>query len=205
MGLTSVLWEIFNKSTMGDVLRELIMFIAPLWIVVIVGILVGWAWKPKWINLGCRDLVDASLSKVSNSSSIGLASIPSLNFLKFQFPTCISGVSDDGLQTNNFNNQSTISSDSGSEIFGQGRRTGREVCEEGNNNKEVEEMKIEPIEEKSKLKFDFEKPNHDDGIDNACKPPKPGVPKVEKTVLQIHHEVRLLRLGCFWCSPKKII
>ncbi|XP_031251747.1 uncharacterized protein LOC116109666 isoform X2 [Pistacia vera] len=181
MGLTSVLWEIFNKSTMGDVLRELIMFIAPLWIVVIVGILVGWAWKPKWINLGCRDLVDASLSKVSNSSSIGLASIPSLNFLKFQFPTCISGVSDDGLQTNNFNNQSTISSDSGSEIFGQGRRTGREVCEEGNNNKEVEEMKIEPIEEKSKLKFDFEKPNHDDGIDNACKPPKPGVPKVEKT------------------------
>ncbi|KAJ0101805.1 hypothetical protein Patl1_04411 [Pistacia atlantica] len=94
MGLTSVLWEIFNKPTMAH--RRC---------------LVGWAWKPKWINLGCRDLVDASLSKVSNSSSIGLASIPSLNFLKFQFPTCIFGVSDDGLKTNAFNNQSTISSD----------------------------------------------------------------------------------------------
>ncbi|KAJ0104704.1 hypothetical protein Patl1_17387 [Pistacia atlantica] len=111
MGLTSVLWEIFNKPTMGDVLRELIMFIAPLWIAVIVGVLVGWAWKPKWVNLGCRDLVDASLSKVSNSSSIGLASIPSLNFLKFQLPTCMSGVSDDGLQTDAFNNQSTINPD----------------------------------------------------------------------------------------------
>lgn len=111
MGLTSVLWEIFNKPTMGDVLRELMMFIAPLWIAVIVGVLVGWAWKPKWVNLGCRDLVDASLSKVSNSSSIGLASIPSLNFLKFQLPTCISGVSDDGLQTDAFNDQSTINSD----------------------------------------------------------------------------------------------
>ncbi|XP_031259084.1 uncharacterized protein LOC116117195 [Pistacia vera] len=111
MGLTSVLWEIFNKPTMGDVLRELIMFIAPLWIAVIVGVLVGWAWKPKWVNLGCRDLVDASLSKDSNSSSIGLASIPSLNFLKFQLPTCMSGVSDDGLQTDAFNNQSTINPD----------------------------------------------------------------------------------------------
>ncbi|KAJ0105005.1 hypothetical protein Patl1_18888 [Pistacia atlantica] len=66
-------------------------------------------------------------------------------------------------------------------IAGSGRRKGREVCEEGNNSKEVEEMKIDPIEEESKLKFDFAKPNHDDGADNACKPPKPGVPKVEKT------------------------
>ncbi|KAJ0111440.1 hypothetical protein Patl1_03382 [Pistacia atlantica] len=56
---------------------------------------------------------------------------------------------------------------------------------------EVEEKKIEPIEGKSKSKFDFEKPNQDDGRDNACKlqqqsqkqeqQPKSGVPKVEKT------------------------
>ncbi|XP_044486285.1 uncharacterized protein LOC123211549 [Mangifera indica] len=107
MGFTSVLWEIFNKPTMADVLREMMMFIAPLWISVILGVLVGWAWKPKWVNFDCRDLVDASLSKVSNSSSIGLASIPSLNFLKFQLPTCIFGVSDDDA----FIDQATINSD----------------------------------------------------------------------------------------------
>ncbi|XP_044476782.1 uncharacterized protein LOC123204249 [Mangifera indica] len=111
MGLASVLWEIFNKPTAGDVVRELFMLIAPLWIAVIVGVLVGWAWKPKWVNLDYRDLVDASLSKVANSSSIGFASIPSLDFLKFQLPTCISGVSDDGLKSDAFNDQPTINSD----------------------------------------------------------------------------------------------
>ncbi|XP_044485902.1 protein TIME FOR COFFEE-like isoform X3 [Mangifera indica] len=55
---------------------------------------------------------------------------------------------------------------------------------------EVEEKKIEPIEEKSKLKFDLEKSNLDDRRDSASKlqhhsqkqePPKSAVPRVERT------------------------
>lgn len=31
-----------------DILGNLVTFIAPLWIAVIFGVVVGWAWKPKW-------------------------------------------------------------------------------------------------------------------------------------------------------------
>ncbi|KAK3228202.1 hypothetical protein Dsin_008064 [Dipteronia sinensis] len=111
MGLASVLLEILSKPTMGDVLSELMMFMAPLWVAVIVGVLVGWAWKPKWADLACRDLMDSFASKDSNSSSsVGFGSIPSLNFLKFQLPTCISGGSDDGVQRNSFDVSPPINS-----------------------------------------------------------------------------------------------
>ncbi|KAJ0047894.1 hypothetical protein Pint_16245 [Pistacia integerrima] len=72
-------------------------------------------------------------SAVSISSAIGLASIPSHNFLKFQFPTCIS-------------EKSLVKDEEKAERFVKKQTT----------------------------------PNHDDGTDNACKPPKPGVPKVGK-------------------------
>lgn len=112
MGLASVLLEIFSKPSMGDVLSELMMFIAPLWIAVFVGVLVGWAWKPKWANLGCRDLMDSSVSKEStNASSSCFSSIPTFNFVKFQLPACISGVSDDGIQRETFYVPPTTSSD----------------------------------------------------------------------------------------------
>ncbi|KAK2664423.1 hypothetical protein Ddye_002997 [Dipteronia dyeriana] len=111
MGLASVLLEILRKPTMGDVLSELMMFMAPMWVAVIVGVLVGWAWKPKWADLACRDLMDSFASKDSNSSSsVGFGSIPSLNFLKFQLPTCISGGSDDGVQNNSFDVSPPINS-----------------------------------------------------------------------------------------------
>ncbi|KAJ7952220.1 StAR-related lipid transfer protein like [Quillaja saponaria] len=62
MALLSVLLGILQRPTILDVLRELIMFMAPVWIAVILGVLVGWAWKPKWANLG-RDLLNCSVSK----------------------------------------------------------------------------------------------------------------------------------------------
>ncbi|XP_045810379.1 uncharacterized protein LOC123904802 isoform X3 [Trifolium pratense] len=41
----------FHYSTVvvvTDILANLVTFIAPLWIAVIFGVVVGWAWKPKW-------------------------------------------------------------------------------------------------------------------------------------------------------------
>ncbi|KAH7521016.1 hypothetical protein JRO89_XSUnG0131300 [Xanthoceras sorbifolium] len=111
MGLASILLEILSRPNMGDVLSELMMFMAPLWVAVIVGVLVGWTWKPKWANLACRDLMDSFPFKDSNSSSsVGFGSIPSLNFLKFQLPTCISWVSDDGVQRDSFDAPPPINS-----------------------------------------------------------------------------------------------
>ncbi|XVF53191.1 hypothetical protein PTKIN_Ptkin05aG0080600 [Pterospermum kingtungense] len=107
MGLVSVFMEILRKPTIWQVWSELLMFIAPLWIAVIVGVLVGWAWKPKWANLGREMLADCSGSKDSNSASLkssstGFGSISSLNFVKFQMPSCIPWISDDGAQNDSF-------------------------------------------------------------------------------------------------------
>ncbi|KAL2600921.1 hypothetical protein AAZX31_10G162300 [Glycine max] len=43
------LFRIFQIPTsLMDIITDLAMFITPLWIAVIVGVVVGWAWKPKW-------------------------------------------------------------------------------------------------------------------------------------------------------------
>ncbi|KAE8717490.1 putative beta-1,3-galactosyltransferase 6 [Hibiscus syriacus] len=101
MGLVSVFWEILSKPTIGDVLSELLIFIAPMWAAVIVGVLVGWAWKPKWANLGREIFMDSSASS-SESASTGFGSLSNLNFMKLQLPSCFSWSSDDGVQKDSF-------------------------------------------------------------------------------------------------------
>uniref|UniRef100_A0A5B7AW92 START domain-containing protein n=1 Tax=Davidia involucrata TaxID=16924 RepID=A0A5B7AW92_DAVIN len=104
MALVSSLFEILQRPRIGDVIVELIMFMAPLWIAVFVGVLLGWAWKPKWANLGSRDLfqnsssASASASASPSSLSIGFSSIPSLNSLKLPLPSCVSWIADNGFQ-----------------------------------------------------------------------------------------------------------
>ena len=91
MALLSILSEILGKPRIVDVLGELMVLIAPLWIAVIVGVLVGWSWKPKWANLG-REMLDSSGSDESKSTSTSfslLGSIPSFNSLNFQMPSCL--------------------------------------------------------------------------------------------------------------------
>ncbi|KAL3499139.1 hypothetical protein ACH5RR_038232 [Cinchona calisaya] len=94
MVLVSALVEIFRRpsTSIWDVITELFMFAAPLWIAVLVGVLVGWSWKPKWAHFNAY-----SSGKDSSFSSPGMifqhfsASIPSF---KIQLPGCISGISD---------------------------------------------------------------------------------------------------------------
>ncbi|CAL5433558.1 unnamed protein product [Camellia sinensis] len=99
----ATLFEILQRSTIGDVF----MLMAPLWIAILVGVFVGWAWKPKWANLIANSF-DCSASKggggaggASSSSSyssssssplpIGFCSIPNLNLnpFKLQLSSCI--------------------------------------------------------------------------------------------------------------------
>ena len=46
--ILDALIEILRKPTIGDVVTELALFAAPLWIAVLVGLFVGWAWRPRW-------------------------------------------------------------------------------------------------------------------------------------------------------------
>ncbi|KAL0014145.1 hypothetical protein SO802_001214 [Lithocarpus litseifolius] len=75
----------FERPTIVDVLRELMMFIAPLWVVVLVGVLVGWAWKPRWANVLSKDTFPTLPITTTQSSCFTFAPIPSLNSLRFQF------------------------------------------------------------------------------------------------------------------------
>lgn len=100
MALISILSEILQRPTIGGVLGELMLFVAPVWIAVIVGVLVGWAWKPRWANLG-KDFLDCPKENPSESpvkSCVGRSSIPSLKLSKLQLTSFISSVANDGAE-----------------------------------------------------------------------------------------------------------
>lgn len=87
--------EILRKPSIGDILAELALFSAPLWIAVFVGVMVGWAWRPGW----AAGFVGGGEEKVgSNGSGSQVPApepsemslcLPSFNSLKGQLPTCI--------------------------------------------------------------------------------------------------------------------
>ncbi|KAL7160592.1 hypothetical protein ABFS83_01G106600 [Erythranthe nasuta] len=85
MALIGALVEILEKPSVVDVMIELMVFMAPIWIAVFIGVLVGWAWKPNWANSSNKSvsLFPQFASSVSNLSSF-----------KVQFPACIPWVSD---------------------------------------------------------------------------------------------------------------
>lgn len=86
MALGAALLEILQRPTFGEVIIELGMFMAPIWIALLVGVLVGWAWKPKWANLTIDSVptthVPASGMLLQNLSS-------GFSTLKLQVPSCI--------------------------------------------------------------------------------------------------------------------
>ncbi|KAE8730713.1 putative beta-1,3-galactosyltransferase 6 [Hibiscus syriacus] len=126
MASGSVFLEILRKPTIGDVLSELMIFMAPLWVAVMVGVLVGWAWKPKWANIGRGMLIDCSGSEdstpaPSDSSSTSFGFISSLNSIKSQLPSCISWISDDGIQKDSFVLPPTLDSNPSSSQISKGK------------------------------------------------------------------------------------
>lgn len=46
--ILEALVEILRRPTVADVAVELAAFVAPLWIAVFAGLLLGWAWRPGW-------------------------------------------------------------------------------------------------------------------------------------------------------------
>lgn len=97
LGLSSVM-ECLRNLTIGGVLEELVLFGGPLWIALIVGIVLGWLWRPKWVDSG-RDKLGC------DSSSFGLSS------LKNQLPSITSWVmSDDAAEKETFPDSSCSSS-----------------------------------------------------------------------------------------------
>ncbi|KAJ8763853.1 hypothetical protein K2173_003635 [Erythroxylum novogranatense] len=103
MALWSLPLEILRRPTIGSVFGEVLMFMTPLWIAVVVGIIVGWSWKPKWAYLGKHRIY----SLVSDNCQLTLVTptfslVPSINFLNFLLPSSVSWIADDGVQDDPF-------------------------------------------------------------------------------------------------------
>ncbi|GAA0184383.1 hypothetical protein LIER_31671 [Lithospermum erythrorhizon] len=82
------LLEILQNATFGDVM----LFLGPVWVSVLVGVLVGWVWKPKWAaNLGVSD---KEILKKSNE-------LPKESFfMQLQLPSCVSWVTEYAFERN---------------------------------------------------------------------------------------------------------
>ncbi|CAL1395635.1 unnamed protein product [Linum trigynum] len=78
MALWPILLDILQQPNPFAVKAELSMLVAPLWIAVLVGVLVGWSWRPKW----------AILANQSDTA-------PESSSFKLQLPSCISWISSD--------------------------------------------------------------------------------------------------------------
>ncbi|XP_073042994.1 uncharacterized protein [Primulina eburnea] len=105
--------EIFQRPTIVNVFFDLMEFMSPIWIALVVGVFVGWAWKPKWANLNI-EIVDSISNKGEPKPDDSLSpsrsetafpqfysSIPILSSMKLQLPSCGSWLPDSGLEKEN--------------------------------------------------------------------------------------------------------
>ncbi|KAL8210023.1 hypothetical protein R6Q57_006755 [Mikania cordata] len=83
MALIGTFLNVLHRPNLWNVLPDLMVFIAPIWIAVVFGVLVGWAWRPRWANSAIKNLTIPS----KNYSSIDfVSSIPTFDSLKSQLP-----------------------------------------------------------------------------------------------------------------------
>ncbi|KAI3471263.1 hypothetical protein Pfo_027926 [Paulownia fortunei] len=52
MALVEAFLEILRRPTIWAMIIGMIQFLGPVWIAFFLGIMVGWAWKPRWASLG---------------------------------------------------------------------------------------------------------------------------------------------------------
>ncbi|KAJ6294761.1 hypothetical protein OIU76_022776 [Salix suchowensis] len=68
MALIEALYEVLgNPSSMLGVCTEMVGLLAPLWIAFLIGLVLGWSWKPKWVTRK-SDKLSCCVSKILDSS-----------------------------------------------------------------------------------------------------------------------------------------
>ncbi|KAG6399146.1 hypothetical protein SASPL_140621 [Salvia splendens] len=91
MAMVSAFLEILQKPTIGEMVLELMALATPIWAAIVVGVFLGWAWKPKWANslsVGFLDSAvanDGEAKKSAAALSQFVGSIPSFSSLKRHF------------------------------------------------------------------------------------------------------------------------
>ncbi|KAL3650597.1 hypothetical protein CASFOL_007000 [Castilleja foliolosa] len=70
MALVEAFMEILKRPSIWAMILGLIKFIGPVWIAFFVGVIAGWAWKPRWASLGNCKFDFSAPSSPSASISI---------------------------------------------------------------------------------------------------------------------------------------
>ncbi|PNS99681.1 hypothetical protein POPTR_015G005000v4 [Populus trichocarpa] len=68
MALIEALYEVLeNPSSMLGVCTEMVGLLGPLWVAFLIGLVLGWSWKPKWVTRE-SDKLTCCVSKILDSS-----------------------------------------------------------------------------------------------------------------------------------------
>ncbi|KAL2249107.1 uncharacterized protein LOC105166783 [Sesamum indicum] len=100
MALVEAFLEILKRPTIWGMIIGMIQFLGPVWIAFLVGIMVGWVWKPRWASLGnCKFEFSApsSPAAVIPSPVQGFGSTQSLDSCKAKVANFGSYASDNGM------------------------------------------------------------------------------------------------------------
>ncbi|KAL0340926.1 UNVERIFIED_CONTAM: hypothetical protein Sradi_4609400 [Sesamum radiatum] len=96
MALVEAFLEILKRPTIWAMIIGMIQFLGPIWVAFLVGIMVGWVWKPRWASLGnCKFEFSAPSSPAALAPSPvqGFGSTQSLDSCKAKvvsFGSCAS-------------------------------------------------------------------------------------------------------------------
>ena len=65
MGLIEAIWGIFDLPTSirSGLMVDIMFFIAPIWTAFLVGLIIGWVWRPRWWESLDKNKFESLMSK----------------------------------------------------------------------------------------------------------------------------------------------
>ncbi|KAL6581595.1 hypothetical protein OROMI_007518 [Orobanche minor] len=70
MALVEAFLEILRRPTIWAMILGMIQFLGPVWLAFLLGVMLGWAWKPRWASLGnCKFEISAPSSPSASISA----------------------------------------------------------------------------------------------------------------------------------------
>lgn len=99
MSFVEAFLEILERPTVWAMVIGMIQFLGPVWIAFLFGLMVGWAWKPRWASLGnCKFDFSAPSSPSTVVPVNGFVSTQSLDSCNVRAASSGSCMLDNGLK-----------------------------------------------------------------------------------------------------------
>lgn len=110
MGLIEGFWGILERPTSigGGLMIDIMLFVTPIWTAFLVGLVIGWLWRPRWWESLDKNKFDSFISKIldfsaPSSPSIGFPSIQSFTPFTMKFSSSKGQAVEEDISSNNEN------------------------------------------------------------------------------------------------------